>query len=378
MMYVSWPPAWRRKTKLAFPASILGIRLIAPGVVGTIRSLFTNLGNDNSVSGRTEDYAIVLRVFGDNPVFGRGLTTFVPRYYRILDNQILMFLLELGVVGTVIFLGLAAVAFSCARGARLRSQVPERRHLAMTMSASIAGLLVSYATFDAVQLPDGGWVDLRPVRLGRRRLADRSPEQRSVDLHRWFPHHPFGSPVMNVEHENVAVVVVTYNSASVIAGLLASLDAGFYGCPTTWSLWTTPRVTVWWSLSASLLPMHSWSRPVATPATREVSTPGSPLAGPHTAIMVLNPDVRDCTAAAWRRCWRRCAGRTPVSPCPACPTGTANSSHPSVGSRRCCGCWPLPCSEPATPDASAHWGRSHPADRYEASAVVDWAEGRRC
>ena len=153
MMYVSWPPAWRRKTKLAFPASILGIRLIAPGVVGTIRSLFTNLGNDNSVSGRTEDYAIVLRVFGDNPVFGRGLTTFVPRYYRILDNQILMFLLELGVVGTVIFLGLAAVAFSCARGARLRSQVPERRHLAMTMSASIAGLLVSYATFDALSFP---------------------------------------------------------------------------------------------------------------------------------------------------------------------------------------------------------------------------------
>jgi hypothetical protein len=150
ILYCGWPPAWRRVFKWATPAAVVAIRVAAPGVVGTIRSLFLKFGQDNSVTGRTEDYGIVFRVFGDNPVFGRGLYTFVPRYYRILDNQLLMFLLELGVVGTLVFIGCVVTAFVCLRGTRRRSVDPGQRHLALALSASLAGVLVSYATFDAL------------------------------------------------------------------------------------------------------------------------------------------------------------------------------------------------------------------------------------
>ena len=32
------------------------LMVVRPGLLGTLRSLFTNLGNDPSIEGRTEDY----------------------------------------------------------------------------------------------------------------------------------------------------------------------------------------------------------------------------------------------------------------------------------------------------------------------------------
>ena len=72
---------------VARTVAVVGIRLAIPGLVGTLLALFTNLGNDPSVSGRTSDYAVVFDVFEDHPWLGRGLFTFLPRSYRILDNQ---------------------------------------------------------------------------------------------------------------------------------------------------------------------------------------------------------------------------------------------------------------------------------------------------
>jgi O-antigen ligase len=135
------------------PVVLIGLRIALPGVLGTITSLFSNFGNDPSVSGRTDDYDIVWRVFLENPYFGRGLFTFVPRYYRILDNQLLMVMLELGAVGLLAFLGLVIVSIFSARGARRRAPDAEHHHLGLAISASIAGVAASYATFDAWGFP---------------------------------------------------------------------------------------------------------------------------------------------------------------------------------------------------------------------------------
>ena len=154
VLFLSWPSQWRRRFLGVLPVALAALRLALPGVLGTITSLFTNLGNDPSVSGRTDDYKIVLRVYSENPLFGRGLFTFVPRYYRILDNQLLMTLLELGAVGSAAVVILAIVAFACARGTRRRAgHDPEHAHLGLAISAAIAGVVSSYATFDVWGFP---------------------------------------------------------------------------------------------------------------------------------------------------------------------------------------------------------------------------------
>ena len=118
------------------------------GLVGTILSLFTNLNNDPSVSGRTSDYAVVVDVFEDHPWLGRGLFTFMPRSYRILDNQWLMILVELGVVGLLAFLAFLLTAFFAARSAFRHARHLRSRHLGLVLSSTIAGAAVSMVTYD--------------------------------------------------------------------------------------------------------------------------------------------------------------------------------------------------------------------------------------
>lgn len=153
VLLVGWPPRWRLRFLMATPFAVVGVRLVAPGVVGTLRSLFSGASQDPSVAGRTADYDIATRIIGENPVFGRGLFTFVPRYYRILDNQFLMIALELGYLGLLTFVGLAAASLFAALASRRRSGVPEERHLSLALAASIAGITVSYATFDTWGFP---------------------------------------------------------------------------------------------------------------------------------------------------------------------------------------------------------------------------------
>ena len=153
ILFVGWPSAWRRIFLIVLPFAAILLRLIIPGLVGTILSLFTNFLSDPSITGRTSDYDVVFRVFSDNPILGRGLFTFVPRYYRILDNQFLMILIELGIIGMLAVVSFFAVAFLCARGSR-RAQVSVRqRQLGFATSAGLGGMVVSYATFDAWGFP---------------------------------------------------------------------------------------------------------------------------------------------------------------------------------------------------------------------------------
>jgi O-antigen ligase len=124
--------------------------VLVPGLLGTIVSMWRNLFADPSTTGRTGDYAILFDVFGDNPVLGRGQFTFIPQYYRIMDNQFLVTLVELGLVGFTALLGLFLTSYLCARGARKRAGALSHQHLGLALSASIAGVFVAYATFDAL------------------------------------------------------------------------------------------------------------------------------------------------------------------------------------------------------------------------------------
>lgn len=149
----TWPRDRRRRGLLVGAVFLAGTRFAIPGLLGTIRSLFTNLGNDPSIEGRTEDYAVFGRYFSDNPWLGRGFFTFIPERYTTFDNQLLLSLVEVGVVGTVALLALLFIGMGSARGARRRSTDPATRHLGQALAASLAGALIAFGTFDALSFP---------------------------------------------------------------------------------------------------------------------------------------------------------------------------------------------------------------------------------
>lgn len=150
VLFIGWDNRRRLLPILAAPAIVVVGPIVLPGLLGTIRSLFTNLGDDPSITGRTDDYELVARLVAEQPLFGRGLFTFVPMVYRTIDNQMLVLLLELGILGTLAFLVLVLVAFNRGIVTHRRAETDQQRHLGLALAASLLSIVSSYLTFDAM------------------------------------------------------------------------------------------------------------------------------------------------------------------------------------------------------------------------------------
>jgi hypothetical protein len=163
MLFFTW--SWPRRVKALAVLTVLvnGLQFVVPGLFGTLRSLFTNLATDPSVSGRTSDYAFVGNLVAHSAVFGRGFRTFIPEKFLlhtgqgggtlILDNQYLGTLIETGVFGLLCLVLVFVVSISCARGARRRSTDPATRDLAQSLATSVMVAMLSFATFDGLSFP---------------------------------------------------------------------------------------------------------------------------------------------------------------------------------------------------------------------------------
>lgn len=150
VLFLGWPNRWRLTALAVTPVALVIGPIALPGLLGTIRSLFTNLSDDPSVTGRTDDYDLVLRLVEERPAFGQGLFTFIPMVYRTIDNQALVILLELGVVGAIAFVILILVGMYSALAPRRAGGTDQQRHLGLAVTASLLGIVVSYFTFDAM------------------------------------------------------------------------------------------------------------------------------------------------------------------------------------------------------------------------------------
>jgi O-antigen ligase len=162
-VFVAWPRALKRRALLLSPLIALALPSIAPGVLGTLRGLFTNVSNDPSVTGRTDDYALIMPFVRDHPVLGRGFGAFIPQLYPlpggrsggslILDNEYLSTLVQKGIVGVVVLLALFLGAFMVARAARRAGADPVTRDLAQALAAAILVPAVTFAGFDGLSFP---------------------------------------------------------------------------------------------------------------------------------------------------------------------------------------------------------------------------------
>jgi hypothetical protein len=144
--------SWRMRLNMAVMGLglMIAIMLVRPGLLGTIRSLFTNLNNDPSVEGRTEDYAAVGDYLAQRPWLGRGPGTFIPTIYRFLDNEWLMHLITTGYLGTAAFAGLHLTALGLAAiSYRRATHLPDRHLCACLISVQVMAMLVA-GTFDVM------------------------------------------------------------------------------------------------------------------------------------------------------------------------------------------------------------------------------------
>ena len=146
----TWPARRRIRAVIVVGVFTVCMRLVVPGLVGTLLSLFTHLSDDPSVQGRTDDYALVGRLFAERPILGRGFGTLLPARYGTLDNQYLGSLVETGLVGLIALTVLLFTGMFAARAARRATTDVHLRDLAQSLVASVVVLVAGYATYDAL------------------------------------------------------------------------------------------------------------------------------------------------------------------------------------------------------------------------------------
>lgn len=152
VLMIGWPREKRRI--FLFGGLAMGMVLFAavPRLFGTISSLFRNVGNDPSIDSRTDSYAIAAQFISRSPIFGHGLGTFLPKY-RIFDNQYLLLLVSVGIVGAAAFIALLLFGIYSGAKAHKFARSDQERDLALAVTASISAGAVSLTTFDAFAFP---------------------------------------------------------------------------------------------------------------------------------------------------------------------------------------------------------------------------------
>lgn len=129
-------------------AGMAVFRAAVPGLLGTVVSIFTGASNDDSITGRTEDYAVVNELWTRQPLLGFGLGTFRPEEYFFLDNQYLMAVVEGGLTLLVVTALFFILGVASARGAVRRATSPEEASRGQAVVASLVAIAASGFFFD--------------------------------------------------------------------------------------------------------------------------------------------------------------------------------------------------------------------------------------
>jgi O-antigen ligase len=145
-------PAIRVKAAAVLAGFAAVVFVLVPGLIGTLRGFVFAGESDSSITSRTDDYSAVAHFIRNSPWIGRGPSTFLPRY-RILDNQYLLSLIEIGIVGLIGLLIVFALPAFLGRGARHRMTDDADRNLGQMFAAAGVAVVVSAATYDALSFP---------------------------------------------------------------------------------------------------------------------------------------------------------------------------------------------------------------------------------
>lgn len=149
-----WPRRVRRWALLGAVGLVLAVGLLVPGMIGTIRGMFTGISTDSSALSRVNSYDTVGAFIVRFPA-GKGFGTFLP-VYHILDNQFLQLAIETGLLGLAAFVGMLVAAVWAGLRARRLAVSATDRSIGLALAASVVsgGLLLAF--FDAFSFPQAG------------------------------------------------------------------------------------------------------------------------------------------------------------------------------------------------------------------------------
>lgn len=142
---------WRQRAVIlaSAVAFVLAAGVVVDGLVGTIRSLIVNAGNDPSVQARLDRFSDVVALVSEYPYLGRGFGTYTIADYFLLDNQLQMIAIESGLIGLAIFCLFMGSIVVLGLRVRARLRREQDRDLAVSVTALICGVWASMYTFDA-------------------------------------------------------------------------------------------------------------------------------------------------------------------------------------------------------------------------------------
>src|SRR5690606_31499181 len=100
---------------------------------------------------RTNALARVPEFISSSPVIGQGFGTFLPRYY-IFDNQWVLAIVEIGLLGVLLFAGFAVTAIGTAIWAS-RSEFADTTAMSLALGASILTISTLFLFFDGMSFP---------------------------------------------------------------------------------------------------------------------------------------------------------------------------------------------------------------------------------
>jgi hypothetical protein len=155
VMVPRWKPQRRWAALGLMTASVAGFKVIIPGLIGTITTLFATFINnsDSSTQARTVKYSAIVPYLEERPLFGRGFGTFTPDLYFFTDNQYMLSLAEMGLLGLIALFTLFITGIHQGGSIRRLARTESDRELGQAFFASSLVALVISATFDSLSFP---------------------------------------------------------------------------------------------------------------------------------------------------------------------------------------------------------------------------------
>jgi O-antigen ligase len=155
VMLPRWKPQRRWAAAGVLIASVGVFKVLVPGLIGTITTLFSTFlsNSDSSTQARTVKYSAIVPYLREHPLFGQGFGTFIPDLYFFTDNQYMLSLAEMGLLGLLALLALFLTGIHHGGAIRRLARTESDRELGQAFFASAMVALVISATFDALMFP---------------------------------------------------------------------------------------------------------------------------------------------------------------------------------------------------------------------------------